>query len=301
MALRHPKLKISIPPGVINSGTIFDLIRVRYNISYCGIFSCGDSIHVYVYNKERMSAKIIREILQGTTRILSIQKYSKLSGELCDETGEFPQHGGHNKPDRLKDLPPPPVKRQKHGISHERQPPLLAPKPDGKRSFVLDQVQNSPSNPDNFHPIWSSKDGRWAPYFWVGPSRSIRHGKRVQPHPRVVESLYTLQDDKCRLCNTPVVHGTYSNSDVDHIVPIHLGGQTTESNLQILCVCCHRRKTSLESRKLSTRMTEPEIKLEDGVVYSVSSHVFFEPDSRGPLDAKGSLGAEPGGIYRLFH
>ena len=45
-------------------------------------------------------------------------------------------------------------------------------------------------------------------------------------------------------------NGDYSNSDVDHIIPLHLGGSCDVSNLQILCVPCHRKKTSLECKKL---------------------------------------------------
>ena len=44
----------------------------------------------------------------------------------------------------------------------------------------------------------------------------------------------------------------------------------------------------------------PDVILEPDVVYSINSHVFFEPDSVKPLDVKGSLGADPG-MYKLFY
>ena len=115
-----------------------------------------------------------------------------------------------------------------------------------------------------------------------------------------IRDSFLLQNNKCRLCSCQVSRGVYSNSDIDHIIPLNLGGLSTESNLQIICVPCHRRKTALESRKLCRRMTEPEINLENHVVYAVNSHVFFTPESVKPLDPKGCLDAKPG-VYKLFY
>jgi 5-methylcytosine-specific restriction endonuclease McrA len=36
-------------------------------------------------------------------------------------------------------------------------------------------------------------------------------------------------------------------TDVDHIVPLHLGGSNADANLQALCGPCHRDKTSREA------------------------------------------------------
>ena len=173
------------------------------------------------------------------------------------------------------------------------------PKPEGKLTFFLDGPQ-IPDDPDNFHPVWSSVNGFWAPYFWVGPSRTVSACRRSVPSPSMVDHLLRLQGDKCRLCSSELVKGTYSNCDVDHIVPLNFGGQTVESNLQVLCICCHRRKTSLESRKICARMTDPCVTLEDGVVYAVTSHVFFDPDSVNLVDPKSCFNAPPG-MYRLVY
>jgi 5-methylcytosine-specific restriction enzyme A len=35
--------------------------------------------------------------------------------------------------------------------------------------------------------------------------------------------------------------------EVDHIIPLHLGGRDDESNLQGLCLDCHKVKTSSEA------------------------------------------------------
>jgi 5-methylcytosine-specific restriction protein A len=36
-------------------------------------------------------------------------------------------------------------------------------------------------------------------------------------------------------------------AEVDHIIPLHLGGRDDESNLQGLCIDCHKEKTSTEA------------------------------------------------------
>jgi 5-methylcytosine-specific restriction protein A len=36
--------------------------------------------------------------------------------------------------------------------------------------------------------------------------------------------------------------------EVDHVVPLHLGGQETDNNRQFLCVSCHKAKSEREER-----------------------------------------------------
>ena len=229
---------------------------------------------------------------------MCIRDSSRVEGEILEYHGKILKHGGHKKPKaKVQDNQTPspmkststmttfstisPVKKQKLEKGHE-PPPSTSP------------------HLDNFYPVWSSTDGHWTPYFWIGPCRNIVPSRRSQPHSSVVERLFLLQNNKCRLCSCQVSRGVYSNSDIDHIIPLNLGGLSTESNLQIICVPCHRRKTALESRKLCRRMTEPDVNLENHVVYAVNSHVFFTPESVKPLDPKGCLEAKPG-VYKLFY
>lgn len=306
---RHPKIRLEIAPTCVDAVTIKDALKPKYEVKYCGIHSIDEKVFVYLHQKERLSYKIVRFLLGQILEIKEISKFSFYEGDVLDSEGEKVKHGGHNilqyggnkktMTTKRNNSSPPPSKKPLRDNLHDRQPVITLPKPESKISFVLNPPTHV-NHPDNFHPIWSSKDGHWAPYFWVGPSKSIKVSKRVQPTSSQVERLFWLQDNCCRLCDNQVFMGTYSNADVDHIVPLNLGGETVESNLQILCVCCHRRKTSLESRKIMVRMTEPEVTLEPNTVYSINSHAFFEPFSIKPLDAKGSLGADPG-MYKLFY
>jgi len=41
--------------------------------------------------------------------------------------------------------------------------------------------------------------------------------------------------------------GAIANLEADHIVPLHRGGTNDASNIQSLCVACHREKTAREA------------------------------------------------------
>lgn len=53
--------------------------------------------------------------------------------------------------------------------------------------------------------------------------------------------------DVCRRC------GSTENTEVDHIVPCHLGGTSEIENGQVLCRTCHREKTDEELRAAFSR------------------------------------------------
>src|SRR6202162_1628442 len=62
-----------------------------------------------------------------------------------------------------------------------------------------------------------------------------RLAKRRIPDP--VRAVVLLRDGaRCRRCRAAV------HLEVDHIIPVSKGGKTEESNLQILCQRCNRRK-----------------------------------------------------------
>lgn len=56
----------------------------------------------------------------------------------------------------------------------------------------------------------------------------------------------------CATCSQPYAP---RQLEVDHIVPLHSGGQDHVGNLQILCVTCHRRKTTDENPQRGQRRT----------------------------------------------
>jgi len=55
-------------------------------------------------------------------------------------------------------------------------------------------------------------------------------------------SLFLERNGSCASCNTKIAAG--QAWDIDHILPIALGGSNEPNNLQILCRSCHRYKTT---------------------------------------------------------
>lgn len=54
----------------------------------------------------------------------------------------------------------------------------------------------------------------------------------------ISQRLLALQKGKCAICGV-VLSARY---DLDHIVPIVLGGENSDRNMQVLCVTCNRSK-----------------------------------------------------------
>jgi len=52
-------------------------------------------------------------------------------------------------------------------------------------------------------------------------------------------ALLAIQDFRCAICNGEITDAF----ECDHVVPFSLGGGTTTSELQALCIPCHREKT----------------------------------------------------------
>lgn len=54
----------------------------------------------------------------------------------------------------------------------------------------------------------------------------------------IAQKLLSIQRGKCAICRV-VLKGKY---DLDHILPLVLGGKNEDRNMQVLCVTCNRRK-----------------------------------------------------------
>ena len=67
--------------------------------------------------------------------------------------------------------------------------------------------------------------------------------KRKKISPVLKWRLASDQKFMCKLCDTMLG----DDVEVDHIIPIFLGGNNTMSNLQVIHSRCHSRKTYIET------------------------------------------------------
>ena len=67
-------------------------------------------------------------------------------------------------------------------------------------------------------------------------ARKKANGGRLSPD--IVQRLFTLQRGRCACCREPLG----ADYDLDHIVPLALGGANSDENVQLLRASCNRSK-----------------------------------------------------------
>jgi 5-methylcytosine-specific restriction endonuclease McrA len=66
-------------------------------------------------------------------------------------------------------------------------------------------------------------------------------GKELQ---KIRERILLRDEYSCRACGRVSAH-----LEIDHIVPIHLGGAESDQNRQALCRQCHEKKSEREGKE----------------------------------------------------
>lgn len=128
-----------------------------------------------------------------------------------------------------------------------------------------------------FRPIWYRKsNGRWEPAFWIGPYKNIVPTQRSCISSINRNLVMIRQSNKCNACNDKICIYPFPNADLDHIIPLSLGGKNTISNLQFLCVLCHRHKTAMENERHIKRFPVNE--------NDVNGIVLIYPSDKKDLD-----------------
>jgi 5-methylcytosine-specific restriction protein A len=66
---------------------------------------------------------------------------------------------------------------------------------------------------------------------------------RGREHSRIRQRILVRDGAACRKC------GCGLNLEIDHIVPLHLGGAESDENRQVCCKSCHQKKTEQEEKE----------------------------------------------------
>lgn len=145
------------------------------------------------------------------------------------------------------------------------------------------------------------KQDSWRKYAWIGPEETLKPEPRKSLNSRSKREILSRQKNRCRSCESKISLEPYCNADADHIIPISYGGKTTLENMQLLCVGCHRHKTSLENSREKRVIHLSKSRVNPGetlVVYSSRPDISRPVDMRNPLDLPTD---DPGTPYVLSY
>lgn len=124
---------------------------------------------------------------------------------------------------------------------------------------------------------------------WIAPNDDT-------PIPaRVKERIGRRAEDKCQHCKRTV--GPRLAAQFDHVIPLILGGQNRESNLQLLCEPCHSAKTALDVKLKAkvSRVRQRHIGIKKPSKFPCSRDSRFKKRIDGSVVARASLKSLIGG------
>jgi len=252
--------------------TVLELKAVRnslcrsYNMGYVGLYDCDFHLSLYMQTASvdvRMTpAKVLKICREHGEVIGEPETFKHIDGTLVSQVGHFRRSGARTG---SRGERPAPNTQQRVATSNTNINPvggedlshitLEGESTDKDECVDSDSVESDNTTsavPDPlFVPVYSGYDGNWEIVSW---NRYRKNYKRKSCS-KYRELVLGRQSHKCAYCRCEVSFGTYSNADLDHVVPLHAGGESTLQNVHVLCTPCHRRKTSLESRRVSIKLS----------------------------------------------
>ena len=82
--------------------------------------------------------------------------------------------------------------------------------------------------------------------------------KRRTVTPKIRLAMLFKADNRCQSCQAKIHPG--QKWEIDHIIPLALGGPDSLENMQILCKICHRFKTNQRDITQIAKVKRLEIK-----------------------------------------
>lgn len=248
--------------SVVDFDQLLYNLKSEYTIGFGALSSVDGGISLFIQRdagSSPMALGKVKKVCSKVAHVVNIASFDTLEGEIIESFGDFRPRG------------------RRVGIDVENVTEVLTPRviePQRVCTCTCREIA-PPSTKSTFCAVYGSIDGTWTARFWVGPIESLgaKDKKRVTDDQRTV--LLKRQNHLYQECSCSVFIGSYSNADIDHIIPRHLGGKTDVDNLQVICVPCHRSKTRLEMK--GVKKAFPGLELDTGgSMYAVSNETTPE-------------------------
>lgn len=226
-----------------------------YNLGYTGLYKVNGHLAVYIQSSDkryRLAPGKMKNICAQFGDIRGVQKYAHRIGTLVHEVGHFRKHGKESAHGATNEINIIGDNNTVHNVNNIDNSVTACTSALPKKRTHTSTGQSELSEEDDpvFVPVYTGFGGDWKVVSW---NRATKKAKR-QACTKFRERVLELQEHMCNYCRCSVSFGEYSNADMDHIVPLNAGGEQALSNVHVLCTPCHRRKTAMESRRLTTTL-----------------------------------------------
>lgn len=108
--------------------------------------------------------------------------------------------------------------------------------PEKARQSVKDSIAKKPDHYAMLRKKWNIENKEYKKILTNNRRRKLAAGKLSKG---ISDILLVKQKNKCAACKCNLV-----SHHIDHIIPIALGGDNTDDNIQLLCPSCNLRKNA---------------------------------------------------------
>lgn len=163
-----------------------------------------------------------------------IEKNRKWQAENREKTAVYTQNWRNNNPDYVNPISPnrnnvAKVWREKNREAYRNYKKEWAEKNKDKISIYLKKYAEK--NKDKMIEKWRINKSR---------RRALKAGSNAKLSNDIRQKLMVLQQGKCACCSQKLS----KDAHLDHIMPLALGGENADSNMQLLLPLCNMRKNA---------------------------------------------------------
>lgn len=257
--LRSTKMRILISEkndSKINLDFVFETLKRTYPVIFAAVYSLKENNYLYIQSSSAMTAVRVVNILRkfiDKIEFTTSEPFEQLDGDPIQVIGKLRHRGCRGKGAKpakgKKPIEFTKLELKEKIIEQESTIEALFE----QRSTTID-VKKRKGPGQLFYAVHVGYERDWKIVCWLPKTEHVRTCTKL-----FRGDLMKKQDNKCNYCDVEVKFGDYSNADVDHKIPLCLGGRSNVENLHILCTPCHRYKSRLESLSFGTPKSMEEM------------------------------------------